>query len=229
MQQACASSGRNCRIIAGALQKSSLSQIKIQHPEARLAGILNSAGLLENGMFQVARQEAGIVITNKLLVACIALILSAVALVSCARPPSEGEMGAEIGREAPKFKLPDLSGREISLDQYKGKIVMLDFWATWCGPCRTTMPLVENLQKEYPNDVVLLAVNLQEPKNIVLDYVRRQNIASEVLLDESGAVGEAYGVVSIPMQVLLDKRGIVRHAQIGFSARQLRMQIEKLK
>lgn len=166
------------------------------------------------------------------LVTSIVLIFSAVMLMSCARPPSEVETGVEIGWTAPKFKLPGLNGRETSLDQYKGKIVMLDFWATWCGPCRMTMPLVETLQKEYPNDLVLLAINLEEPRNVVLDYIRRQNIASTVLLDENGTVGEAYGATSIPMQVLLDRQGIVRHVQIGFSPRmasQLRTEIEKLR
>jgi len=74
----------------------------------------------------------------------------------------------EIGQPAPEFKLPDLSGNAVSLTQYQGKIVLVDFWATWCGPCRLSMPLLEDLQKEYPNELVLLAVNLQEP----LDEVR---------------------------------------------------------
>ena len=84
----------------------------------------------------------------------------------------------EIGQAAPNFKLPDLSGQQVSLDQYKGKVVMLDFWATWCGPCRMTMPLMESIQKEYADTLVLLAVNLQEPRDVVRDYVRAQNIHS---------------------------------------------------
>ena len=170
--------------------------------------------------------------TKKVLVACGVLIFSAITLSSCVRPRSEQEATVQMDRAAPNFKLPALGGGEVSLDQYRGKIVMLDFWATWCGPCQMTMPLLEKLQREYPNDLVLLAVNLQESKSTVRDYVRRQDINTRVLLDEEGSVGETYGTESIPMQVLIDKSGIVRHIQIGFSPRmssELRAEIEKLR
>jgi len=161
-----------------------------------------------------------------------AVTLTAMMLSGCTRPPSESEPEVQIGRPAPNFKLPALSGGQVSLDQYRGKIVMLDFWATWCGPCQMTMPLLEKLQKEYPENLVLLAINLQEPNDTVRDYVRKQGLNSRVLLDEEGTVGETYGTDSIPMQVLIDKNGIVRHVQIGFSPRmssQLRAAIEQLR
>jgi thiol-disulfide isomerase/thioredoxin len=195
-------------------------------------GILHSAidGYLSSGCPKPEEDDR--VTIKKTLLACVMLIFSAIMISSCTRPPSESEAKVQVGRAAPNFKLPDLSGREISLDQYKGKIVMLDFWATWCGPCRMTMPLVEKLQSQYSNSLVLLAINLQEPKDIVRDYVREQSIHSQVLLDEQGSVGETYGIESIPMQVLVDKSGIVRHIQMGFSPRmssQLRAEIDKLR
>ena len=137
----------------------------------------------------------------------------------------------EIGRPAPEFKLPDLSGNAVSLTQYQGKIVLVDFWATWCGPCRLSMPLLEDLQKEYPNELVLLAVNLQEPLDEVRQYVTAQRIRSRVLLDEEGKVGRTYGSESIPMQVLIDQKGIVRDIQMGFSTSmgtRLREEVRKL-
>jgi thiol-disulfide isomerase/thioredoxin len=140
-------------------------------------------------------------------------------------------MPVQIGAAAPKFKLPDLKGRDFSLDQYKGKIVLMDFWATWCGPCRMSMPLLEKLQREYPKDLVLLAINLQEPEDVVRDYIRKENVGSQVLLDKEGTVGEAYGIGSIPMHVLVDRNGIIRHVQLGFDPRmasQLRTEIQKL-
>ena len=109
---------------------------------------------------------------------------------------------------------------------------MLDFWATWCSPCRMTMPMIENLQKEYASSMVLLTINLQEPKDVVGDYVWKQGIQSQVLLDEDGSVAEAYGTISIPMQIIIDKQGIVRFIQSGFNAStlsQLRAQIEQLR
>jgi thiol-disulfide isomerase/thioredoxin len=176
-------------------------------------------------------REVGIVKTKGFLIA--GALLAAVALVvsGCSRPSSQ-QGAIEIGRPAPTFNLADLNGRKVSLDQFKGKVVMLDFWATWCGPCRMTMPLLENLQKEYANTIVLLAINLQEPGDAVRDFARAQNLHSQVLLDEEGTVGQTYGADAIPMQVLIDKEGIVRDIMTGFNPRmaaRLRSEIEKLR
>ena len=123
---------------------------------------------------------------------------------------------AAVGRQAPNFQLKDLDGRQVSLSELRGKIVMLDFWATWCGPCRRTMPVLEELQQEHPNDFTLLAVNLQEPMDLVIPYVKRQNLQSRVLLDLEGSVAMDYGAESIPMQVLIDQKGIVRFVWSGY-------------
>jgi thiol-disulfide isomerase/thioredoxin len=174
--------------------------------------------------------EGETVMKKKILVVSLVLSFSAIILSSCSRPSSGPEAMVEVGLEAPKFKLPDLSGQEVSLDQYKGKVVMLDFWATWCGPCRMSMPILENIQKEYSNDLTLLAINLQEPRDGVRDFVREQGIHSRVLLDESGKIGETYGAGSIPMQVLIDRQGVVRYIVFGVrAASELRGMINKLR
>jgi thiol-disulfide isomerase/thioredoxin len=122
---------------------------------------------------------------------------------------------AETGQPAPDLNLKDLKGQEVSLEQFKGKIVLLDFWATWCGPCRASMPEIEKLQLEHPNDFTLLTVNVAEPSDSVIPYVRSQNIRSRVLLDIDGTVASAYGASSIPMQAIIDKQGVLRHTQFG--------------
>ena len=139
---------------------------------------------------------------------------------------------ALVGHSAPGFRLVDLYGSERSLDDYRGKIVLLDFWATWCGPCRLTMPILEKLQSEFPEDLVLLAVNLQESEATVRGYVQKQKLKSRMLLDRDGRVSSSYRVSSIPMQVLLDRGGTVRHVQIGLSSQlgeQISRQIAELK
>ncbi len=161
------------------------------------------------------------------LAACLALVAWQ---QGCSGPVPTGEL--EIGQPAPTFKLADLNGNQVSLDQFKGKVVLLDFWATWCGPCRMSMPLLEKLQSQYTADLALLAINLQEPRDLVASYVRTQNLHSRVLLDEEGEVGRVYRSSSIPMQVLIDKEGVIRHVQLGFSPRmgeQLREQIDQLR
>ena len=160
-----------------------------------------------------------------------ALFIAVSLLTQCSRSPSSGE-SPEVGSPAPDFKLQDLEGRAVSLDQFRGRIVMLDFWATWCGPCLLTMPVLENLAKEYPQDLKLLAINVAEPPDLVRSFVRQRNISSTVLLDQEGKVGDMYGSESIPMQVLIDRTGVVRRVTVGYSstlANQLRSAIEQLR
>ena len=151
--------------------------------------------------------------------------------MQCYRPA--GEQGpVSIGQDAPEFRLPDLEGKQVSLDQYKGQVVILDFWATWCTPCRMTMPRLEEIKEQYSGKLTMLAVNLREPANIVREYVLRENMGSRVLLDEDGRVGDGYGVVGIPMQVLIDRDGKVRYLQTdgalpGWDSK-LRAEINKL-
>jgi len=156
------------------------------------------------------------------------LAMLAVTYNGCGAGPNENP---EVGSLAPKFRLDDLNGNEVLLEQFRGKVVMLDFWAIWCGPCRVSMPLLEKLQHEFSNDMVLLAINLQEEPEYVREYVARRNIGSTVLLDIDGDVGRAYRSESIPMQVLIDKEGVIRHIQVGFHPSMegmLREEIRKL-
>jgi len=122
---------------------------------------------------------------------------------------------AMIGSQAPGFRLKDLTGLDVSLGQFKGKVVLLDFWATWCGPCRTTMPMLEDLQQEHTGAFTLLAINVAEPPEQVIPYVRDANVKARVLLDIDGQVAIAYRSNQIPMQVLIDQKGIIRHVQLG--------------
>ncbi len=167
---------------------------------------------------------------KKSLPLLVLLIAACLPVVNCGRRPGEEET-LQIGATAPDFQLLDLRGQTVSLSQFRGKVVILDFWATWCGPCRLSMPMMETLQLEHPNDLKLLAINLEESRDEVRDYVARQNIRATVLLDTEGKVGRIYGSESIPMQVLIDKKGIVRDVKIGFSPRlteQFRKQIAEL-
>jgi thiol-disulfide isomerase/thioredoxin len=135
------------------------------------------------------------------------------------------------GKIAPDFTLEDMAGNRVSLDDYRGQIVILDFWATWCGPCRMSMPMLDGIEKEYSGKMSVLAINLQEPKGVVREYILSQGLDSKVLLDEDGTVGRQYGAAAIPMQYLVDQDGIVRLILNGFHPRmdsQIRDEINKL-
>jgi thiol-disulfide isomerase/thioredoxin len=166
---------------------------------------------------------------KKALLIYLATFVVMVVAVQCFRPPAE--TGAvEIGQAAPQFMLPDISGREVTLDHYKGKIVILDFWQTTCGPCRYTMPMLDQIQDEYSGKLSVLAINLQEPKELVRNYILEQNLHSRVLLDSEYSVGDRYGIFAIPMQFLIDQNGIVRYIMTGAdpTGRIIRGEINKL-
>jgi thiol-disulfide isomerase/thioredoxin len=173
-------------------------------------------------------QEVIFVTLKKGFILYAILLITATAVITCT--PGRQDKAPHYGK-APHFKLRNLAGKEVSLDQFRGKIVLLDFWATWCGPCQLTMPLLERLQKEYPKSMTLLAINVGESADTVRNYVRLQNVDSEVLLDEDSAVGAEYGASGIPFQVLIDKEGVIRSARAGLgpdTISQLRAQIQKL-
>lgn len=159
------------------------------------------------------------------------LMIPLFSLAGCVqRTAQEGEL--QIGASAPSFELPDLQGKPVSLSQFKGKVVILDFWATWCGPCRMSMPILEKLQLENPDDLKLLAINLGDTREDVRDFVGRRNIRTTVLLDSDSRIGGIYGAGSIPMQVVIDKKGVVRDIKVGFSSsmgEQLKKQLDELR
>ncbi len=124
-----------------------------------------------------------------------------------------------LGKTAPNFTLTKLDGQQVTLSDFKGKkVIVLDFWASWCGPCRMAMPLVQEVSKELSDkDVVFFAVNLGEDKQTITTFINKHNIQIPVLMDKTGAVAGKYGVESIPRLVIIDKDGIVRGGHSGFS------------
>ena len=113
----------------------------------------------------------------------------------------------EIGKPAPNFTLENINGEEVSLEDYKGKIIMLNFWATWCPYCVKEMPDMNQLQEEN-DDLVILAVNIKEEKDKVKKYIEEGGYDFEVVLDTEGAVAGTYLVGPLPTSYFIDKEGI---------------------
>jgi cytochrome c biogenesis protein CcmG/thiol:disulfide interchange protein DsbE len=119
------------------------------------------------------------------------------------------------GKLASDFELTDIQGRTVSLASLRGKVVFLNFWATWCGPCRTEMPSMEKLYNAFANrkDFVMLAIS-QDAKGaaVVQPYVRKHGYHFEVLLDPQSKVAESYDVTGVPETFIIDRDGrIVAH------------------
>ncbi|ASS92628.1 redoxin domain-containing protein [Peribacillus simplex] len=130
--------------------------------------------------------------------------------------------GLKIGAKAPNFSLKTLDGKQVELSDYKGKKVMLNFWATWCPPCKKEMPDMEKYTQQAGDDVVVLAVNI-DPENDVQSFVDDNGITFTIPLDSQSAknpVNERYKILSIPTTYFIDKEGIIRNKVI--SAMQLK-------
>ena len=114
------------------------------------------------------------------------------------------------------FELENLNGLKEQLTDYKGKVVFLNFWATWCGPCRIEMPSMERLYTEFKEDgLVILAVNLGESSAIAGEFMKSNNLSFPVLLDEDQTVAAIYGVRSIPTTYLIDRDGNILGMAVG--------------
>lgn len=108
---------------------------------------------------------------------------------------------------APDFELTDLDGNSVRLSDFKGKYVFLNFFATWCGPCKEEMPDMELIHEKYKDDVVILAVNLGDSPGTVADFVDEYGLTFKILLDEEQQVGSQYQVSGIPTSYFIDTEG----------------------
>jgi len=125
------------------------------------------------------------------------------------KPPKAGEPAFD-------FALEDLNGSRVSLSDFHGTNVMLNFWATWCGPCRYEIPHMVALYSEMQGqDLEILAVNLREDAGQVRAFVSEYDMAFPVLLDLQGKVGGAYFVRGIPTSVFIDREGLIQAVHTG--------------
>ena len=123
-------------------------------------------------------------------------------------------MSADVSKQAPEFSLRTLDAKEVKLSDHKGKKVIINFWATWCPPCKAEMPAMQQLYERVNGQFDLLAINI-DPKNDVAGFVKENKITFPVLLDESGKVNESYNILSIPTTFLVDEKGIIVKKHIG--------------
>ena len=122
---------------------------------------------------------------------------------------------------APDFELQALDGSLVKLSDYRGQDVFINFWASWCGPCRREMPDIEAIHREYAaNGLVVLTVNLGEKKDTVQHYMQANSFTFPVLLDTDRRVARQYRVSSIPVSVFIDKEGKIRHQRVGLLSKE---------
>ena len=167
-----------------------------------------------------------VLLTTVIAVASLAALMWPRLSAAPAAPPDAGAVGvifgdktdgttARVGGAAPDFQWVDSEGHIRALTLLHGRPVVLNFWATWCVPCRTEMPVFERVAKAHP-EVTFLAIDLQEEGERVRTFFDSLGLETlEPLLDTSGAVTRRYGVVSLPSTVFVDPAGVVRQSNIG--------------
>lgn len=143
--------------------------------------------------------------------------------------------GIEIGKSAPDFKLTKLDGTNVKLSDLKGKKVILNFWATWCGPCQQEMPDMEAFYKEHKENVEILAVNYTPSEKgggeeKVSNFIKEKGITFPVLLDKNIDVTTAYKVITIPTSYFIDTKGVIQDKFIGpMTQKEMEKRVAKLK
>ena len=118
---------------------------------------------------------------------------------------------------APSFTLPSRSGDTVSLAQLKGKVVMLNFWASWCGPCRQEMPLLDQMHKRYSAlGFTLVGVNVDANSKDAEEWLSKTPVSFPVLFDKESKVSKLYDVSTMPYTVFIDRKGNVRYLHKGY-------------
>ena len=118
--------------------------------------------------------------------------------------------------EAPDFRLADPDGQRLSLRDQRGRVVFLNFWATWCAPCRAEMPEMERLHQEFKgNGFAVLAIDLRESPAQVRKFGQELKLTFPLLIDEDAKVIQAYAVRALPVTYLIDRKGIMVGRAIG--------------
>lgn len=124
----------------------------------------------------------------------------------------------DTGEPAPRFAAPLLDGGgTLDLTEYRGKVVFLDFWASWCPPCVTSLPLLDDLRKEFPaTDFQVLAINLDKDTARAKRFLAKRGIGYPSASDPDGRIPEQFGLETMPTSYLIDRKGVVRLVHEGF-------------
>jgi thiol-disulfide isomerase/thioredoxin len=128
-------------------------------------------------------------------------------------------VAGDVSAPATEFSLSSLAGQPVALSQFKGNVVLVNFWATWCGPCQQEMPLLDQMYKKYkPAGFTLLGVNVDKEAPAVKELLARKPVSFPVLLDPENSVSRAYHVADMPSSVIIDRKGNVRYVHRGYRA-----------
>ena len=140
-------------------------------------------------------------------------IAAMVAALALSMPALAGPPGGP----APAFTLASRAGQDVSLSQYKGNVVMINFWASWCGPCRQEMPLLESIYKKYGKmGFTMIGVNVEPDSNAANEWLKATPVSFPILYDRDSRVSKLYDVSGMPSTVIIDRTGKLRTLHRGY-------------
>jgi thiol-disulfide isomerase/thioredoxin len=120
---------------------------------------------------------------------------------------------------APSFSLQSMAGKTVNLEQFKGQVVMINFWASWCGPCREEMPILEKLHAKYkPMGFTMVGVNVEPDSKLAVDWLKATPVTFPILFDTKSEVSKLYKVAGMPSTVIVDRKGNLRWLHRGYKA-----------
>ena len=141
-------------------------------------------------------------------------------------------IGPFVSQQAPEFALNSLEGKQVKLGDYRGKVILINFWASWCLPCKEEMPLIQTASEQYRDQgLVVLGINMTDldDRKAIDGFVQETGVSFPILLDKSGSVSNDYRVFSIPTSFFIDRMGIIQHFQMGaMSAKQLQEYLDEM-
>lgn len=124
----------------------------------------------------------------------------------------------EDGSLAPDFELENLAGQKVRLSDLKGKLVLVNFWASWCIPCVQEMPTLQAFQQQYPG-ITVLGINLEEDNTTIQNYLEQVGATYEILLDREARITSEYRIITLPTTFIVDEKGMIRYRHIGYLAK----------
>jgi len=125
--------------------------------------------------------------------------------------------GVTIGKPAPDFTLKNMQGQNINLTEQRGSIILINFWASWCGPCRKEMPVLQTLQDKYQDlGVQVWGINVEQENQAGRDFLANLDLSFSIFFDETNKLSQTYQVEAMPTTVIVDRDGVVRYVFRGF-------------